>query len=1682
MDLLKDKITDLFMQTFPVFYHWIVKPFSELKTFKSLIFGKDDDEFMAYGIFTLDEMKNIYQPGMNIFVALSVTGIIVAIALAGMKISSAGLNPSNRSYIIEFLKDLLIVSIVFFNLSTIYSMIFGLNYIFVELFGVAHEQALIEVKETLEAKNDVLGQMIINLCLLGLLIWANFYYMMRKLTIMMFLIMGPLMVALYLIPKTKGITLGWLKELIGTVMIQSIHAALYWIIALMTVSHTGLEGVILYIIFIPVAESLRSLIGLGGQTHNAWSKTGAAFGLSAIAGLYGSVKGAMGDKSVMGALQGAYKGAKDGKPGQGVDGEDSKNTIGSNLGTDTGTTSRAEKMLKAGEITSKLGKATFGMAGAVAGSVMGPGGSMALSSLGFVGGGIVGGVVGRAGFAGAQLGANALQKGMKDGLESGKDSWNAESLADDKLADTLAEEKKSEWAKDNKDQFVKKMKQKFPDAHDESIEGMWNKEVSGQKQKFLEEAKETVADIRKNDGSFAKADQLASASADKLTKKWEKNNKEQFDHEYDTKNPITSDMSKEDIKNRNEDKSKAWESAVADKKAQYNDIAKETAKDMSNGLKPSLAYISKDDFANKVAEKALATDKEAFIQDFKEKNGELTDAQIGNQFEKLNGDKQKELSSLVKSATSDIQSVKGQDLSINTAENLTNEWAKNNKEQFLSNYKEKNPTSDSKEAESAWNKTVNEKREGFGKLTDSVAKEMANGKPIDSVALDSNKFADNVASKMYNNEREKFVAKYRQENGPSDQELEIEFDNLNKNKKQRLADKTLNAVQSTNADNAFDLSTQTADKLTNRWAKENKGNFLNDYKLNNPNVTNDDVSSAWKKEVGKKRSEYTAASHDVASSLAKGQPLGDTQIDDEKFASNLSSKLYDNDKAKYIADNKGRLYGDYEYRQKQNFANLAKRATSSVQANNAQELTNQTADNLTKNWAESVDNLNDFTRDFKKENQNATESEIQIAFSSATEAKRKEFHQLSNNVAQSMTNGKALSNTKIDQNAFTDKLATSMYNNQSKNPDLFKTQYNDAVEMLIDYDFKNVHGNSKEVYQEMAQKAVNPKKINNAQELTSQTASNLTNQWAGSNQQSFTTNFKQSNPNATSGGVELAWDNAVGEKRKEFMNVTNNVASSMAKGKALNTTNIDSGVFADNIASQLFNNEKNQYIANYKSANPSNTQQIEVEFEKLHGGQRAYLQQAQGAIKSIRPGHLYGKNDVNTDYLATQLAHIQTNKDKMNFLQDQKRQNVSEAVATQRWEQKQPNEFKKNLITTSESLPKHIPLDKTIYSNKAVQGVAAAGNIVSSGFISGTGLKDLGNFVSDTKFGKVMVAGAKGTTQGFKQGFSSNGSLITKGVNAVSDGITTGFTDSKTAFQEKHVPENAIEKQEAVKNGFAYSTGMVFGVGGYQKGAKVGMKLNPYNKVVKDQISEVSDISHLAQKVDDGQGNMVLAKGAVQLVTDNNRSYIQVRDRTGQTKTVSRYGSGDSSMKKGAVVYQDLTIQNGTLLQDSTPYQYDSAGAKVETNRPLNINPTKLLVNRNTPNTPREVQEIQAYNQKVDSNQFHTDDVIRDTLTHNKKIQMVVKKDRSYMVSIDEGGNETRISPYGNGDARLDTDEEQKIACSIRNSRIVKDNLEEDKFVTSLQPSQLIPSKPNKRLDQRREFEKIRYKKIGGTS
>ncbi|MDC3424269.1 hypothetical protein NC797_07075 [Aquibacillus sp. 3ASR75-11] len=1122
---IADKLSEIFQGLMGTFYGWLVKPFMELRTFKGLIFGKEEDSELAYGIFTLDELQNIYQPGMNIFVALAVTGMLVGIVMAGMKISSTGINPSNRTYVFEFLKDLAIVAIVFFNLSTLYTLIFGLNYTIINAFGASYETDLIELKESVDGGDDILGDIIIGLCLLGLSVWANFYYMMRKLTLIIFMIMGPLMVALYLIPQTKGLTMGWLKEFIGTVFIQSIHAALYWIVALMATSTSGLESIILYVIFIPTSEALRSLFGLGGQTHNALSKSGAMFGMSALAGMYGSIKGAKGDKSVAGALRGAYTGTKDrlsGKKGENAEGV--KSTVGGNTGTDSGTTTKAEKMLKAGQITSKMGKATFGMAGAIAGAPMGPMGSMAGSTAGFVAGGVAGGLAGRAGVAGGALalgGAKRLGKGIKSGYQSGKDSLNADKLADKKVASQMADSETSKWASENKDSFMKDMKKKFPDAHDSSLNGMWNKEVDKKRNENLEKARESVGQVRNNDGKYANAQALANKTADTLTNNWANDNREKFMEDFDKRNPLKSDMTEGEVLTRNQKKGQEWDNAVAGKRKQYTQISNDTASKMSNGLDTDKSYINKGDFAN-----------------------------------------------------------------------------------------------------------------------------------------------------------------------------------------------------------------------------------------------------------------------------------------------------------------------------------------------------------------------------------------------------------------------------------------------------------------------------------------------------------------------------------------------AVGEK--------------------------------------TFNAEKNDFKSNYLASNPNATdEEIQVEFEKQNGGQRVFMQNARRAGEKIKSGQLYSGNDVNTDYLASQLATVKTNQAKGAFLKAQESKGVDPQVASHQWDAKETNEYKSNLKTVANQIPKQIPLDKGVYSNKVAQGAAAIGSGVLSTVSTTVGAKEIGAFGKDTKVGKIATAGAIGYSTGFKKSLENGQTLnptISNAINPVASGISWATKEMKTAITTPHVAQNVEGKQANFRDSISYVSGVVGGTRGYQVGSRMGMKINPYNNAVNQKVAEVSDIEHLAQQVDDGKGNKEIARGAVQLVTTGNQSYVQVRDKTGQTQVVSRYGTGDSSLKKGGVVYQDLSVKNGSLIQDSAPYKIDSTGGKIETGQPINVNPSQLLANRNTPKNPRVLQEVQAMNQQVDGGQFTSDQVIKST----KNIRMVITKDRSYMVGQDQTGKEYRVSPYGTGDARLEDNQVRQVKYSVRNRKLHQENVLDQNqqpvdYHTSVEPKDLIPPQTNKRLSRREEFEGMRHKSLGGT-
>lgn len=1166
---MQDKILELFKILFEKMWGWIYAPFKgDLDSLHTLIY-KNEDKY--YGIFNEDQFGVVAQ-GMAIMQSLAVGIILVSIIIAGMRISSAGINPSNRTSILEYFKDFIIVALLFFNLSTIFELIFAVNSMFVNGFASAKDMIDGDTLGKVDSFLDKgpIGGILIGLVLLGLWIWANFFYMMRSLTIMLLMIVSPVAVALYLIPQTKAITVGVFKEFTGTVLVQSIHAFTYWVITAVAKDDFGLSSVILYIIFIPITESIRSLIGLGGQMNNNLSRAAAMMGGSAIMGMYASAKGALNGESFSQAVrrglgQGIEKATGKGEGSK----EESDNPKGvlAGAGTDTGSTARAERMLKSGEVTSKMGKAVFGMAGAVAGSPMGPMGSAALGQIGFAGGGVVGGLAGRSGMAGIEGVANRLKAGGSAFADKFKGVMNGEKLADEKLANTLADNEANAWAADNKESFMKGLKERFPDADDHSLNKMWDKEVAGKKGEFLDKARSTVGEMKSTSGKVAKASDLMDSTVNNLSNDWAKNNKDAFMKDYDASNPLPVNATDADLEKYNQNKNMAWDKAVQEKKSAIGAIASNAISKVGLG-----------------ASSAIAKDTAS---------------------------------------------------TINT---MTNDWAKTNKENFMKDYDSSNPLP------------------------------------------------------------------------PNATDRDIETHNANR-------------------------------------------------------------SSAWDKAVQEKK------------------------ISISKSISSLAS-------------------------------NKLGPATESILVN-----------------------------------------------------------------------------------------------------------------------------------------------------------------------------------------------------KEEFVNeVGNQVGSVIGKGA------------------------------------------------------REGLLAVKGATSGVQNASLFSGKAVNTDFVASHLAGMNTRSAKQSFIKSVTSNGLSETEAQLQWNtQGAPETFAKQfsaLMTKAPSdggLPRHISLDhKILGGNNVVKGLGGIGAGAAAFVGEASGITPTTKFMSDTKF----TAGAIGSVLGAKEAWSNRNtseSFMTTGIKTAG-----ALGKSFVSHYKAHVPENVIEKQANFRNANAYLSGVVGGVRGYKLGAT---SRTPYDKLVNDQVKEISEIQQMVQMVGP-KGQEQIASGAIRIVTTRGQSVIQVRDKTGNIQTVSRIASGDSSLAKGETIFQDLTIQDGQFSSASNVYKEDSGGGKVTLNRSINVNPNRIIANRNTPKNPRVVQEVQSYNQLVDNGQYTQQQAVAEM----SDIRMVVDRNRSYLVGKKEG-KEYRISPYGRGDARLTVNEVVERPCETIAStkRLVVSQA--DSYTSSMEVddiynvNNLLPrTKPNKRNMTRQLNEKFRNK------
>ncbi|KAB2439790.1 hypothetical protein [Bacillus luti] len=574
-----------------------------------LIFGGDSAKLNF--LFKDDTAGSVLNTGLPVMFKFAAFLVLVSVVIAGAKYSAAAINPTNRTYIIEYAKDLMIVSICIWHLDFFYNIVFDINtWVASEFKRAIGEQSLDVFKpgQTItelsmdKNKDDYLFQIFAMLIEVGLSLWANFFYLMRAVSLYILMLMGPVMVGMWLFPQKKQQTLYWMREFVGTVLIQGIHAITIWLIfVLVGKSDNTIIKLILFAMFIPVGEIVKSFIGLSTNTVGAVNRAGTLMGMGALASMAGIVKGIRDDHR---SNKEKTRASKEGEEDKKEDADNPKNALGANLGTDVGTTSRAARMLKAGQIGSMVGKATGGLAGLAMGAGLGPEGMAVGTFAGSKAGGVPGAVAGRtlaAGLEGVTSAGKHIGSSVKKGLDTYK-GLNGEQypeLTDEDIAQDLATKDFENWKADNPDSAVaSRLKQAFPGASDAEIAKKVAKTNSDQMSHFKNQRKQDLQKMKKNATPYGNARDLVNAATNAFQKGYEADHKDAF------MSQLPENMSAEE-------KEKKWNDHLNSKVQGFRNHAEQAAtkagampvdaKDKQGNNLFDKSYVNKDAFASQLA-------------------------------------------------------------------------------------------------------------------------------------------------------------------------------------------------------------------------------------------------------------------------------------------------------------------------------------------------------------------------------------------------------------------------------------------------------------------------------------------------------------------------------------------------------------------------------------------------------------------------------------------------------------------------------------------------------------------------------------------------------------------------------------------------------------------------------------------------------------------------------------------------------------------------------------------------------------------------------------------------------------------------------------------------------------------------------------------------------------------------
>lgn len=790
-----------------------------------LIFGGDSAKLNF--LFKDDTAGSVLNTGLPVMFKFAAFLVLVSAVIAGAKYSAAAINPTNRTYIIEYAKDLMIVSICIWHLDFFYNIVFDINtWVASEFKRAIGEQSLDVFKpgQTIaelsmdKNKDDYLFQIFAMLIEVGLSLWANFFYLMRAVSLYILMLMGPVMVGMWLFPQKKQQTLYWMREFVGTVLIQGIHAITIWLIfVLVGKSDNTIIKLILFAMFIPIGEIVKGFIGLSTNTVGAVNRAGTMLGMGALASMAGIIKGIRDDHR---SNKEKTKARKEGEEDKKEDADNPKNALGANLGTDIGTTSRAARMLKAGQIGSMVGKATGGLAGLAMGAGLGPEGMAVGTFAGSKAGGVPGAVAGRtlaAGVEGVTSAGKHIGSSVKKGLDTYK-GLNGEQypeLTDEDIAQDLATKDFENWKADNPDSAVaSRLKQAFPGASDAEIAKKVAKTNSDQMSHFKNQRKQDLQNMKKNATPYGNARDLVNAATNAFQKGYEADHKDAF------MSQLPENMSAEE-------KEKKWNDHLNSKVQGFRNHAEQAAtkagampvdaKDKQGNNLFDKSYVNKDAFASQLA------------------LGKVGKAVEGVKGETLESGHQNmgQVDSLVGASTAAFKKA----------------YTADHKAGFMKQFPADVPQ---QEKEAAWNKHLSQKVQGFKNHAQKAAEQAGIVQQKDGTSYANKEaFASQLSQQLQNNPNINAMGVssvsgiQKAVNGVKTHSLANGYGN----QKQKGVSNVGNLVQA------------STESFKQGYAAENKANFMKNL---SPTMSQTQKVEAWQSHLNDKGNEFKAVAQQAA--------------------------------------------------------------------------------------------------------------------------------------------------------------------------------------------------------------------------------------------------------------------------------------------------------------------------------------------------------------------------------------------------------------------------------------------------------------------------------------------------------------------------------------------------------------------------------------------------------------------------------------------------------------------------------------------------------------------------------------------------------------------------------------------------------------------------------------------------